>query len=820
MERNYLRPDSFVELDFTAEEHMGIHSHSDMEFLFIISGRVAVRVEESLYQLNQGDMLLINVNRNHSYSGSPDLVMGRFLISYNKIRDFLKKSEVLFWCNSADDVNSAYDELRKLIGRILNQYVYKSEANSLYLNSLYYQMLHLMAENFLLSVDNHNYDTKNEADNDRLKQIFSYIRTNYSKNITLDDLARELYLSPTYISKYIRKTCGMRFMELLTTVRLSHAVEDLLYFDSSVMKIALDNGFASVAACNKAFKEAYQMTPSQFRRERRQDKRGLSAAEQERTKRIARSVDDYLNKYPQKTEQNTVTEGLSLMIEGNREPCLRRSTCWLKLINAGSAESLMNTKLCSQIEKHKELMGFEYVRFWDLYAPGMHLDINAPHDVQNYSRLDIVTDFLVGHHLKPYIELGAKPLRIFRNTRKTVVDIKRELDFVSEEQISDFYAGLARHFVGRYGEEEVKSWYFEVWEKTQIGYESRLSYSSTEISEEHHKAYFKQFNRIAGAIRKIIPDAKLGGGGFVVRVYSQEGFKKVLSLWKKEQEQPDFISITCFPYSLEKMGNRYYEKRISDMDFVSQNIQLAHKAMEENHWENKELHVSEYSFSLSNRNVLNDSCIKGAFLVSNMVSHFDPVDMAGHWLLCDVYSDEKDSGTVLFGGCGVLSKDGIPKPGYYAFEFWNKLYEDVIFKHDNMVVTRGRAGSFRILCHNFKRPNYNYYISEEDEIPVKNLSGILDDREFLTLKMEISRLDEGTYIIRKNRVNRKHGSVQDKWMGLNMESGLTIKELEYLEKSSISEITLTEQTTCGGSLCFEIVLEPNEIQLVDIRIKR
>ena len=45
MERNYLRPDSFVELDFTAEEHMGIHSHSDMEFLFIISGRVAVRVE-------------------------------------------------------------------------------------------------------------------------------------------------------------------------------------------------------------------------------------------------------------------------------------------------------------------------------------------------------------------------------------------------------------------------------------------------------------------------------------------------------------------------------------------------------------------------------------------------------------------------------------------------------------------------------------------------------------------------------------------------------------------------------------------------------
>ena len=81
----------------------------------------------------------------------------------------------------------------------------------------------------------------------------------------------------------------------------------------------------------------------------------------------------------------------------------------------------------------------------------------------------------------------------------------------------------------------------------------------------------------------------------------------------------------------------------------------------------------------------------------------------------------------------------------------------------------------------------------------------------------IDQIDEGTYIIRKNRVNRKHGSVQDKWMGLNMESGLTIKELEYLEKSSISEITLTEQTACGGSLFPErpiLFLCPEREQLI------
>ena len=88
MERNYLRPDSFVELDFIAEEHMGIHAHSDIELLFVISGTVAVRVEENIYRLSQDGMLLVNVNRNHSYSGSPGFGHGTFSHILYKIREF------------------------------------------------------------------------------------------------------------------------------------------------------------------------------------------------------------------------------------------------------------------------------------------------------------------------------------------------------------------------------------------------------------------------------------------------------------------------------------------------------------------------------------------------------------------------------------------------------------------------------------------------------------------------------------------------------------------------------------------------------------
>ena len=106
------------------------------------------------------------------------------------------------------------------------------------------------------------------------------------------------------------------------------------------------------------------------------------------------------------------------------------------------------------------------------------------------------------------------------------------------------------------------------------------------------------------------------------------------------------------------------------------------------------------------------------------------------------------------------------------------------------MITRGGGNAFRILCHNFKRLNYNYYITEEDQITVGDLPALLDDREFLTIKVMISRLEDGDYSIRKNRVNRSSGSVQDKWIALNMESNLTMKEMDYLEKAVLVKLLL------------------------------
>ncbi|MDO4340213.1 MAG: helix-turn-helix domain-containing protein, partial [Eubacteriales bacterium] len=655
-------------------------------------------------------------------------------------------------------------------------------------------------------------------EDDRIQEIFAFIRVNYRQNITLSDLAEQLYLSTTYVSRYIKQKCNINFMELLNQVRLTHAMEDLMYTDDSILKIALDNGFASVAAYNKTFKEAYQTTPSEYRRQRRMEKGKNREEARQKKRQIEQRVEEYLQKNPFDISDDTNTMELTITADLDKIMDIRWDGYCCKMINAGSASILLDGGLQNQLLELKETLGIQYVRFWDIYAPNMYLDLHAEEGEQNYSRINGVIDFLVRNQLKPYIDLGFKPIRILRNAQTAIREEERSGGFASGEEAERFYRNLISFFISRYGMEEVSTWYFEVWEDNAIRFENDEGYTYAGMQAESHKAYFKQFSLIAGSIRSVLPEAKIGGGGFPIRLYGENGFAQILTVWKQEEEKPDFLSLNCFPYIMEYDHGKYYEKRNTDMDFVGHNIDAAKKALALAEFPEVELHVSEYSFSLSNRNMINDSCLVGGYLVQNAVSCLGKARFMGYWLFTDIYTEAKDTRGPLFGGCGLLTKTGVPKPSCYALDFLNRLYEDVLCISPNYIVTRSKRGSVRIVCHNMKKLNFQYYMTPEDEIRIQEIPGMLENREFLTIHIRLEHMRDGNYKIRKNQLNRLYGSVQARWQDLNMEKDLSMHELTYLKTISIPSSKVQVETVQDGILSFETLLEPNEIQYLYISL--
>lgn len=817
MEKNFMPSDSIMEMEFVTEKQKETHTHENFELLYLLNGSVYVNVEEEEFHLNPRDMLIVNPDKRHSYCGDSDVFLVKFMISYTKLSELLEQEVILFWCNSVIDKNEAYDKLRETITQILNQYHENDARGHIYLKSLHYQMLHTLTSNFLLTSSDIRFQTEKDHEDDRIREIMRYLRANYKQNISLQDLAKKMYLSTAYLSKYIKKSCGVTYMELINSVRLDRSIEELVYTDTAVMKVAMDCGFASVAAYNKVFKEKYNCTPSEFRKQIRDDQTRERQEDAEKRQEVIRQkVQTYLEENKKDSKKEMADNRIEICATVDKGEGGSWNDHENKMINIGTASNLSRESFRRQVLFFKEKMGIEYVRFWDIYAPEMYLDIHAGKENYHFGRLDEVVDFLVKNELKPYMELGFKPMRLLKNTREALLEISREQEFESDQEMAVFFTEFIKHFIKRYGAEEVQTWYFEYWKKEKITFGEDMTFAYTPMSAESQREYFRKFDIIAGCFREVLPEVKLGGGGFSLQHYGAEGFRNILRWWKQAKYMPEFLSFNCYPYQIQNDGGIFFEKKSTDLFFVKHNLELAVRILKEEHFPGIELHVSEYSLTLSNRNAINDSCAKGAFLVQNVIDCYGKADMTGYWLGVDSYADFSDAKQLLFGGCGLLTKTGVPKPAFYAFEFLNHLHGRVYAMGKNYVCTGNGRDSFRIVCHNFTGFNYNYYLTDEDKIRIQNIPVMLDENRDMTYRVRLEGISNGKYIIKSRQINQQYGSVQDEWLRLNLEKELNMQEQEYLERISIPRLQIRYQKVTRRVLEFEYTLEPNEIRHLHI----
>lgn len=99
----------------------------------------------------------------------------------------------------------------------------------------------------------------------KLKIALNYVQENYSKNITLDDMAAVAGLSCKYFCKFFKDETGMTPVHYLMAYRIERAARQLLASDLSVTQIAYDCGFNDLSYFTKTFKAFKNATPKQYR---------------------------------------------------------------------------------------------------------------------------------------------------------------------------------------------------------------------------------------------------------------------------------------------------------------------------------------------------------------------------------------------------------------------------------------------------------------------------------------------------------------------------------------------------------------------------
>jgi len=241
------------------------HDHQQLELIYVLEGEVEIIVNGIAFMFKRDDFIVINPGELHSITMIKKGLFGSLIINYHMVNQYADLYENEIHCNSVLVKNEKNEEVKKILRGVVNNYYHKNSKEAIRLNAYYYQLLYLLCTDFLFRKKDVIRLHGNEDEN-RLNKIMSYINDNYYNVITLEELSKQTYFSAAYLSKYIKKKTGKNFIKVVTEVRLTHALEDMMHTNKTFMKIALDSGFPNTVAFNKALKKAYGMTPSEYKK--------------------------------------------------------------------------------------------------------------------------------------------------------------------------------------------------------------------------------------------------------------------------------------------------------------------------------------------------------------------------------------------------------------------------------------------------------------------------------------------------------------------------------------------------------------------------
>ncbi|WP_223649256.1 helix-turn-helix domain-containing protein [Hymenobacter psoromatis] len=99
----------------------------------------------------------------------------------------------------------------------------------------------------------------------RIEKVFEYMNTNYSRPITLTEVAKVANMPEASFSRFIKKRIGSTFIDSLNEIRLGHATRMLIDTTHNVAEVAYKCGFNNISNFNRTFKKRKGCTPKEFR---------------------------------------------------------------------------------------------------------------------------------------------------------------------------------------------------------------------------------------------------------------------------------------------------------------------------------------------------------------------------------------------------------------------------------------------------------------------------------------------------------------------------------------------------------------------------
>jgi xylan 1,4-beta-xylosidase len=311
----------------------------------------------------------------------------------------------------------------------------------------------------------------------------------------------------------------------------------------------------------------------------------------------------------------------------------------------------------------------------------------------SFFNIDCVCDFLLSIGMRPFVELSFMP-ETLASGHDTVFRYRGN---VTPPRDYDEWATLIRtlvtHWVERYGIEEVREWFFEVWNEPNLP----AFWSGTQDD------YFKLYSHTARAIKTVNSSLHVGGPATAMNAWVEE----FLDYCENNDLPVDFISTHIYPTDAFGFAGANTEEQLanSPRELLRDQARLTRERAR-----GRPVYYTEWNISSNPRDHFHDEPFAAAFAAKIALETDRFVDGYGYWTFTDIFAESYFPSVPFHGGFGLLNLHGIPTPIYRAFQLLHRLGTELLTVEgthetvDTFVIRRG--ATVTILLTNYAQPHH------------------------------------------------------------------------------------------------------------------
>jgi len=459
---------------------------------------------------------------------------------------------------------------------------------------------------------------------------------------------------------------------------------------------------------------------------------------------------------------------------------------WTKCVGSCHAATALREDWRRQLKSCREELGFEYVRFHGLLDDDMSVCLRGANGSVEYSffNVDSVFDFLLDIGMKPFIELSFMPSALASGS-KTIFHYRGNITPPkSWDEWGNLIGTLAHHLVRRYGVEEVRKWFFEVWNEPNLD----IFWAGTQ------EEYFQLYRSAALAIKNV--DGRLAVGGPATAI--DAWIPQLREFCGKHNVPLDFISTHHYPTDASYGLGLNMEEQMarSERGVLRTRVEKALREAGQ-----LPLYYTEWNCSPSPRDPYHDAPYNAAFIVKTVADNPEQLGCYSYWTFSDIFEESGFSSIPFHGGFGLLNIHGIPKPAYRAFQLLSRL------KGERLEVAVEPAGS-TVDCVATRNREGATILMANHQVPLSPIRA-----EQVDLRVT------GVTSIRSahmERIDEEHANPRKAWKEMGSPTYLERTQIETLMKASELHREKVDWKPDRDGISLDLLIQPHSVVSVSL----